>query len=78
MTFLAANIGLKEQDTTYTIAGIFAGIKYWLERARDDQYLQATIGPWCRILVGESSGSGGERLGNREREVAGCGGKWGT
>nr|GEW41284.1 hypothetical protein [Tanacetum cinerariifolium] len=31
---------------------------------------------WGRVVgMMESGGSGGERLGNRERGVAGCGGK---
>nr|GEU58871.1 hypothetical protein [Tanacetum cinerariifolium] len=34
---------------------------------------------WGRVVgMMESGGSGGERLGNRERWVAGCGGKWGS
>nr|GEZ43884.1 hypothetical protein [Tanacetum cinerariifolium] len=34
---------------------------------------------WRRVVgMMESGGSGGERLGNKDRGVAGCGGKWGT
>nr|GEV17894.1 hypothetical protein [Tanacetum cinerariifolium] len=34
---------------------------------------------WGRVVgMMESGGSGRERLGNKERGVAGCGGKWGS
>nr|GFB38662.1 hypothetical protein [Tanacetum cinerariifolium] len=34
---------------------------------------------WGRVVgMMESDGSGGERLGDRERGVAGCGRKWGS